>query len=156
MSTGPVAAVISKPLVNKPDMSLDLALVLLAGVREQCSTRGIALAAAVVDRGGNLVSSARMDGAQLGALSIATDKAFTAAAFGHPTSAWTASSAPGGGDWGLAHALGGRAIVFPGGVPIFDGGELIGALGVSGAASTVDEECALAAAAAAGVEAAAA
>jgi len=93
----------------------------------------------------------RMDGAQLGALPLAVDKAFTAVSFGHPTRAWAESSAPGGSDWGLGTSLGGRAVVFPGGVPLFADGELVGGLGVSGAASTVDEACAEAAARACGV-----
>jgi uncharacterized protein GlcG (DUF336 family) len=84
-----------------------------------------------------------MDGAQLGAGSLALDKAVTAVSFGHPTAAWAASSAPGGTDWGLSHTLAGRAIVFPGGVPVYAGADLVGAVGVSGAASEVDEACAL-------------
>ena len=106
-------------------------------------TRGVRLAAAVVDRGGNVVASMRMDRAQLGAGSLALDKAVTAVSFGLPTAAWTTSSAPGGSDWGLAHTLGGRAIVFPGGVPVFARTHLVGALGVSGTSSEVDEACAV-------------
>ena len=129
-------------LVHAPDMSLAVAELVLAEVKAQASVRGLQLAAVVVDRGGNLVAAARMDHAQLGASSLALDKAVTAVSFGMPTAAWTASSAPGGSDWGLAHTLGGRAIVFPGGVPVFAGGHLIGGLGVSGAASEVDAACA--------------
>ncbi len=132
-------------------MSARTALDLIAMVHEDCRARGLQLAAAVVDRGGNLVAAGRMDGAQLGALSLATDKAFTAVSFGHPTSAWAASSRPDGSDWGLAGMLGGRAVVFPGGVPLYDDGALLGALGVNGTVSTVDEELALAAAAALGL-----
>ncbi|WP_052765148.1 GlcG/HbpS family heme-binding protein [Mycolicibacterium obuense] len=129
-------------LVRASDMSLAVAERLLAGVKAQASARGLRLAAAVVDRGGNVVASMRMDNAQLGASSLAHDKAVTAVSFGRPTSAWTASSAPGGSDWGLAHTLGGHAVVFPGGVPVFSDAELVGGLGVSGAASEVDAACA--------------
>lgn len=130
-------------LLVTPDMSLEVAERLLAEVKAQAVARGLHLAAAVVDRGGNTVVSMRMDHAQLGAGSLALDKAVTAASFGYPTAAWTASSAPGGSDWGLAHTLGGRAIVFPGGVPVFARASLIGGLGVSGASSDVDEACAV-------------
>ncbi len=130
-------------LVLTPDMSLEVAELLLAGVKAEAVARGLSLAAVVVDRGGNTVASMRMDGAQLGAGSLALDKAVTAASFGFPTAAWATSSAPGGSDWGLAHTLGGRAIVFPGGVPVFAQTNLIGALGVSGAASEVDDACAV-------------
>lgn len=129
-------------LVVTADMSLGVAQGLLAGVQAEATRRGVRLAVAVVDRGGNIVASARMDHAQLGAASLAHDKAVTAVSFGHPTAAWSRSSAPGGSDWGLAHTLGGRAIVFPGGVPVYCGHELIGGLGVSGAAAEVDEACA--------------
>lgn len=129
-------------LVRTADMSLAVAERLLAGVKEQASARGLRLAAAVVDRGGNVVASMRMDHAQLGASSLAHDKAVTAVSFGMPTAAWITSSAPGGSDWGLAHTLGGHAVVFPGGVPVYLQAELVGGLGVSGAASEVDAACA--------------
>jgi uncharacterized protein GlcG (DUF336 family) len=132
-------------LTHAPDMSLALAEELLDMVKTEAASRGVRLAAVVVDRGGNAVASMRMDRAQLGAASLASDKAVTAVSFGHPTRAWLASSAPGGSDWGLAHTLGGRAIVFPGGVPVYAGDELVGGLGVSGTAADVDEACAEAA-----------
>lgn len=125
-----------------PDMSLELAERLLDDLKVAASALGIALAGVVVDRAGNPVASCRMDGAQLGASSIASDKAYTAAAFGQPTAIWAKSSGPSGGDWGLAGTLGGRCIVFPGGVPVYSEHHLLGALGVSGAASAVDQECA--------------
>ena len=104
-------------LLEQPDMSLAVAEQLLTGVKSEAASAGVALSVSVVDRGGNPVASCRMDGAQLGSASLAADKAFTAASFGFPTAAWSTSSAPGGSDWGLAHALGGRCVVFPGGVP---------------------------------------
>lgn len=136
------STVVARDLVQAPDMSLAVAEQMLAEVKAQASARGLHLAAAVVDRGGNLVASVRMDHAQLGATSLALDKAVTAVSFGMPTAAWSASSAPGASDWGLAHTLGGRAIVFPGGVPVFAGKHLVGGLGVSGTASEVDAACA--------------
>lgn len=139
--------------VTRSEVSLETAQRLLAEVRAEAERRGLRLGIAVVDAGGNLVAAARMDGAQLGALSLGIDKAFTAVSFGHPTSAWAQSSAPGGSDWGLGTTLGGRAIVFPGGVPLYLAGELIGALGASGAAASDDEACVIAAAAACGLEA---
>lgn len=134
-----------------PDMSLPVARGLVDGVCRAAERAGVRLAAVVVDRGGNLVAAARMDTAQLGAMSLASDKAATAVAFGHPTRAWSEVSRPGGSDWGLAGTLGGRAIVFPGGLPVFLGPDLIGAVGVSGAAADVDEHCAAQAIAALGL-----
>lgn len=136
------ASASASSLVLAPDMSLAVAEGLLARVKLEAEVAGVLLAAAVVDRGGNLVASMRMDQAQLGAGSLAMDKAVTAISFGYPTGVWRDSSAPGGSDWGLAHTLGGRAIVFPGGMPVFYSSMIVGALGVSGAASDVDEACA--------------
>lgn len=124
------------------DVSEALAASIITEVRAVCAQRGLALAAVVVDRGGSPVASTRRDGTQLGAMSLAADKAYTAVAFGAPTSRWASVSAPGASDWGLAGTLGGRAVVFAGGVPLYLDGELVGGLGLSGAASTVDEECA--------------
>lgn len=128
-----------------------LGQMLIAAALEESRRRGLSLAFAVVDLGGNLMAALRDDGAQLGALTLAIDKAFTAVNFGMPTSAWRESSLPGNGDWGFAGSLGGRIIVFPGGVPLYAEGELIGAFGVSGTASEVDEECALRAVAQLGI-----
>jgi uncharacterized protein GlcG (DUF336 family) len=109
------------------------------------------MGAAVVDRGGNVVASARMDGAQIIALPLAVDKAFTAVACGRPSDAWAESSQPGGKDWGFTTTLGGRIVVFAGGVPVVVDGEVVGGLGVSGGPAEVDRACAEAGLARAGL-----
>ena len=133
----------SKAVRTVMEITYSSAQEILALVFSEAAKRNLNLACAVVDRGGNLVLGGRMDDSQLGALSLATDKAFTAVSFGHPTSMWAEVSAPGESDWGLSQTIGGRVIVFPGGVPLFSEGQLIGAVGVSGTASLVDEECAV-------------
>ena len=125
-------------------LSDDHAMTALGEFRDECRRRALRISFAMTDRGGNVVLSHRMVGAQLGSLGLAIDKAYTAVAFEHPTSAWTESSAPGQSDWGLAHTLGGRVTVFPGGVPIFRNGQLVGGIGVSGTKATTDEEIATA------------
>jgi uncharacterized protein GlcG (DUF336 family) len=92
-----------------------------------------------------------MDGAPLGALPIAADKAYTSALWGMRTGEAAEASLPGNGDWGFATTLGGRMIVFAGGVPILIDGAQVGAFGISGGTSAEDEACALAALAAAGL-----
>jgi uncharacterized protein GlcG (DUF336 family) len=132
-------------LQSGSDIGVDLALEILANVRVAAQRMGLGMAGAVTDRGGHVVASMRMDNAPLGALPIAADKAYTAALWGVRTGEMTAASLPGGGDWGFATTLGGRMIVFAGGVPVRVAGLLVGALGVSGALSSEDEQCALAA-----------
>ena len=144
---------LTAPTGSRSDVSLDLALAILAGVRAEAGRRGAAMGAAVVDAGGNLVASIRMDGAQLVALPLATDKAYTAVALDAPTETWAGSTAPGGADWGMATALGGRLVVFAGGLPIRVDGVLIGGVGASGAAAAVDRACAGSGLVSAGLEA---
>ena len=138
-------------LVDGRDVGVDLALRILGHVRETATGMGLALAGVVADRGGHVVASCRMDGAPLGALPIATDKAYTAALWGMRTGDMAEASLPGGGDWGFANTVGGRMIVFAGGVPIEADGALVGALGVSGGLAEEDERCAQAALGAAGL-----
>lgn len=118
------------------------AVAALALFRTECASRGLALSFAVADAGGNIVLSYRTDGAQLGSYQLAQDKAFTAVAFQNHTNAWAESSTPGNPDWGIALALGGKVTVFAGGVPLFVNGALVGAIGVSGTKSAIDEEIA--------------
>lgn len=139
-------------MVVRREVGLDLAQAVLQGVRDEAGRRSVAMGAAVVDLGGRVVAALRMDGAQVPALDLAIDKAFTAVSFDFPTEFWASSTRPDGSDWGLSTALGGRFVVFAGGLPIRAGGALAGGLGVSGAASAVDRACAEAGLRAAGLE----
>jgi uncharacterized protein GlcG (DUF336 family) len=137
--------------VARADITLELARTLLDGVTREAHSQGKAMGAAVVDRAGNLVAAVRMDGAQIVAVPLAVDKAYTAVACGMPTDAWTPTTQPGGADWGFNTTLGGRMVVFAGGVPVVVDGEVVGGLGVSGAAASVDKACAQAGLTAAGL-----
>jgi uncharacterized protein GlcG (DUF336 family) len=138
-------------LIERRSVSLDVALALLAAVRDEASSRGLALAIAVVDDGGNVVASARMDGAALGAMPLAVGKAYTAVLWDTPTGAFTASTQPGGDDWGW-NATDPRIVVYAGGVPLHADGALVGAVGASGASAAEDEACVLAAVRATGLD----
>ena len=144
-------AELSGGVVRRADVSLALAERIVAGVREAAAAREVPMGIAVLDSAGLPVLTARMDGAQVPALELAMDKAYTALAFGRPTEAWAQSTAPGGADWGLSTALGGRFVVFAGGLPIVVDDAVAGGLGVSGAAAEVDRACALAGLRAAGL-----
>ena len=137
-------------LIYRRSVSLDVALTLLAAVRDEASSRGLALAIAVVDDGGNVVASARMDGAALGAMPLAVGKAYTAVLWDTPTGAFTASTQPGGDDWGW-NVTDPRIVVYAGGVPLHADGALVGGVGASGATAAEDEACVLAAVRAAGL-----
>ena len=137
-------------LIDRRAVSLEAALALLAAVREEASARGLALAMAVVDDGGNVVASARMDGAALGAMPLAVGKAYTAVLWDTPTGAFAASTQPGGDDWGW-NATDRRIVVYAGGIPLHVDGGLVGGVGASGATAAEDEACVVAAVQAVGL-----
>ncbi len=102
---------------------------------------------AVVDAGGHLVSHVRMDGAWIGSVDIAINKAFTARAFDLPTADLADQSQPGGQFYGIQESNKGRVMIFAGGVPLKRDGEVVGAVGVSGGDGEQDTKVAEAAAA---------
>jgi uncharacterized protein GlcG (DUF336 family) len=107
---------------------------------------------AVVDVGGTVVAQARMDGASLSSVALAYNKAYTSLSCRMPTSAITKIAQPGGDFYGIANGLGGRAIIFPGGIPIEIEGQVVGAVGASGGDGAQDEQVARAAAASLSVQ----
>lgn len=131
-------------LVEHRVLSLELALGLLARVREEADARGLSLAAAVVDTGGHVIASQRMDGTALGAMQLAVGKAYTSVLWGTPTGDFMESTQPGGTDWGW-NATDARIVVYAGGLPVVAGGGLVGGIGVSGGTPAEDTDCATAA-----------
>ncbi|MBL27162.1 MAG: PduO protein, partial [Rhodospirillaceae bacterium] len=99
---------------------------------------------AIFDAGGNLKHFKRMDGSFLGSIEIAHLKGHTAAIF--PRSTRARGELAYGGDRPHGIELVPGIVVFPGGLPIMAGdGHQVGGIGVSGATSDQDEQCAQAA-----------
>ncbi|HET7450079.1 MAG TPA: heme-binding protein [Gaiellaceae bacterium] len=132
-------------LIDHRHVSLARALEVIDGVRAEAERAQLALAVCVVDPGGHTVASQRMDGAALGALSLAVGKAYTAVLWGMPSGDLNASTQPGGADWGF-NTTDERIVVYAGGVPLYAGGQLVGGLGASGGTADQDEACVIAAA----------
>jgi glc operon protein GlcG len=130
----------SDGLIQRRRLSLDLALGLLSQLRKEAAARGLSLAAAVVDDGGHVLASQKMDGAALGAMQLAIGKAYTSVLWGGPTGDFMRSTQPGGDDWGW-NTTDPRIVVYAGGVPLFAEGELVGGIGASGGTPGEDEEC---------------
>jgi uncharacterized protein GlcG (DUF336 family) len=103
---------------------------------------GALVSVAVADSGGHLVAFTRMDGAEIAGPVLAPDKAFTAVANRAATHELAELAAPGGPLFGLHANGGGRFVIFGGGVPLQRGGQVVGAVGVSG--GTVDQDVACA------------
>lgn len=94
----------------------------------------------VSDPHGEPITTARMDGAPLLSVGVARDKAWTVAAFGRPTHWWADVL---GEDPSLAALGSGRPLMpVPGGVPVFAGEMIVGAVGVSGGTAVQDRQIA--------------
>lgn len=112
------------------------------------------LGVAVLDPGGHLIAMQREDGLSFLRVKICQAKAHSALGMGTHTRHLAARYELGGRAEGFVNALnalsGGNVITVPGGVLVRAGdGAMLGAVGVSGAASEDDEACAVA-----GIEAA--
>ncbi|MBI3857785.1 MAG: heme-binding protein [Planctomycetes bacterium] len=104
----------------------------------------------VVDRGGRLVGQRSMADAWVGSIAIAKSKAFTALCFSSNENALTtrtigALTQPGGPLWNIGNSNRQDGLIeFPGGVPLYRNGELVGGIGVSGDGVDQDERVAVA------------
>lgn len=105
----------------------------------QAAAMGVAVNVALVDAAGVLAAFVRMPGASLHSVDIAIDKAYTAASFGLATSQWRAVLAGHSPAVREGLVLRPRFIAFGGGLPAIEGGERIGAIGVSGGSEAQDE-----------------
>lgn len=126
-------------------IDLDRALESIAAARAKAEEIGVPMVIAVVDAGGNLVALQRMDGALLVSIDIAKNKAYTAVAVKLPTGDLAGVSQPGQPLFGIHNADGGRIVIFGGGIPLKEHGEIIGGIGVSGGSVEEDVLCATAA-----------
>jgi uncharacterized protein GlcG (DUF336 family) len=99
----------------------------------------------VANSEGNLVAQHRMDGGWLASVSISKNKAYTSAALEMPTHELAEASEPGNSLYGLQTTDDGQIVIFGGGYPLEEDGEVVGAVGVSGGAVEQDREVAEAA-----------
>ena len=124
-------------------ITLDRAQAAIAAAVNEAKTHNWKMNVAVVDPGGNLVAFARMDGAQIASISISEHKARTAVAFRRETKTFENNV-----QGGLVYQLTLDGVIESrGGIPLVEGGKLIGAIGASGGAGSQDEVCAKAGAA---------
>ena len=130
--------------------SLDLAdarRIIAAGERK-ATEMGIPYNIAVADAGGGLVAHVRMDGAWLGSVDIAINKAWTARAFDMSTEDIAHITQSGQQGFGLNTTNDSKVVIFGGGIPIKRDGAVIGAVGASG--GSVEQDIAVARAAVSG------
>ena len=123
-------------------VDLQAALKVVDAAKKKAQAISVPMDIAVVDEGNNLVAFQRMDGAWLGSISIAMNKAYTARSFNMGTRELAPLCQSGQPLFGIHASNEGRLIIFAGGIPLKDGGTVVGAIGVSGGSVEQDQEVA--------------
>jgi glc operon protein GlcG len=130
------AAQVAFSTVEVPALTQDLARAAAEAAGAVARERGVAPVAAVVDAGGELVYLWRPDAAQVASVGVATDKARTAAIYRRPSKDFEDQATHGRPS--ALHLA--RAVPLQGGMPIIVDGQVVGALGVSGASSADEDQ----------------
>jgi glc operon protein GlcG len=129
------------------EQAVPLVQAVLAAARS--GARDWKLAIAVVDPHGELVYFYKMDDTQFGSITISQNKARGAARLRRPTQVFSDQMASGAAG-AFVPTLGPDAVASPGGVPLILNGQMIGAIGCSGASGAQDHVACSAGAAALG------
>ena len=117
-------------------ISLERASAAIAATVAEARKHDWKLNVAVVDSGGNLVAFQRMDGAQLASIQVSEHKARAAATFRRETKVFEEAIQLKQNYYVMT--LDG-VVASRGGIPLIDGGKLIGAIGCSGGTGSQDE-----------------
>jgi uncharacterized protein GlcG (DUF336 family) len=133
-------------------MTLAEAEVILAAAKAKVLEMGAKMSISVVDARGDLITMMRTDGASWRTPAISRAKAVAASCFGRASGELTENAlAPV--FRGLMAMEGGHMIPGQGALPVFKGGEVVGAVGGSGGTAQEDEDASLAGIQAAGLSA---
>jgi len=100
------------------------------------------MAVAIVDPNGTLIYYEKMENTQIASADVAIDKARSAALYKRPTKALQDALAAGGAGIRILALRG--AVPVEGGIPLVMDGKIVGAIGLSGAQSDQDGQCATA------------
>ena len=140
------AAVAELSVTAVPALTYEGARLAAEAAGAEAARRGVAPVICAVDAGGALMFLVRPDLAQVASVEVTTDKARTAAIYRRPSKDFEDQAS--GGRPSALHLA--RAVPLQGGIPIVHDGQVVGAVGVSGATSA-DEDNELAAVGAAAV-----
>jgi uncharacterized protein GlcG (DUF336 family) len=119
-------------------VTLEDAKRMLSAAEAKAASLGIPYNIAVVDAGGHSVAFLRQDGALIGSIDLAIDKAVTARIFDKPTSDLAKLAQSGEALFGIQESNSGKVVIFGGGIPLVFGGNIVGAVGAS--AGTVEQD----------------
>jgi len=116
-------------------IGLEQAKQLMAAAEGEAKKRNWKMNIAVVDTNGDLVHFNRMEGAQIASVSISMNKARTAARYRRETRLFFNAFETG---HGYIATLDPTLVASPGGIPLVEGGKIIGAIGCSGGTGDQD------------------
>ena len=129
-------------LRQQPTITLRLAMQALGAALDFAEQAGIRVSLVILDASGQPIHSAHMDGAPRPCQAIALNKALTAAGFGVSTQAWEQRLQKCSVSVREGLPLQPNLALFGGGEPFLLDGQVIGAIGVSGASEALDGQCA--------------
>lgn len=123
-------------------LDLDDARLLIEGAARKADEIGIPMCIAVTDESGNLIAFERMNGGKITSITVAQDKAYTAAAARKATHEYNQACIPGNLVFGIHTSMGGRLCVVGGGLPVAVDGHVVGGIGLSSGTPQQDMDCA--------------
>ncbi|MBT5051449.1 MAG: heme-binding protein [Rhodospirillaceae bacterium] len=123
-------------------LSNDEAKLMIAASEKKSARIGIPMCIAITDESGNLIEFSRMDGGKVSSISIAVDKAFTAAAAKNATSFYNEMCRPGSPTFGIHTSNQGHFSIIGGGLPVKSGTAVVGGIGASSGTPAQDIEVA--------------
>ena len=132
-------------VVTQRILSLAAARTIAEAALAECTSRGFHTSVAVVDRSGDLLVVLRHELAHPATLEMARSKAYTAVVFRGSTQEFQTATANDPARLPQRDVPG--ILALGGGVPLYSGGEIIGAVASSGSNQATDDECAKAGAA---------
>jgi uncharacterized protein GlcG (DUF336 family) len=143
MDSWQAASQLSRPktkfIGEKTMVTLEDARRVIAAAEKKAQSIKQPMNIAVADEGGNLVAMVRMDGAWLGSIDIAINKAYTSRAFDISTKELGELSQSGDQFFGIHASNHGKVMIFAGGIPLKKNGKVVGAIGVSGGLGKQDQ-----------------
>ena len=115
---------------------------MLLAAESKATELGIAYNIAVVDAAEHLIAFVRQDGALLGCIDLAINKAITSSIFQRPTADFAELAKAGAPLYGIQESISGKVVIFGGGIPVYSDARIVGAIGAS--AGTVEQDIAVA------------
>lgn len=127
-------------LAVRRDLSYAMAKTIADTTMASCVAENLQVSIHVIDSAGDTIVALRGDGARPFTFENSYEKAFTAMAFGRPSAEMQAEYAEGN-STRAQQADFPHVVMIGGGVPVLADGEVVGGVGISGAASSATDVC---------------